>query len=289
MVNRCGRGQQVRRNVESGGKLRRGQQVRTWSTGCGETWSQAGRLRRGQQVRRNVVSRCDETWGQQVRRDVVNRCGRGQVRRNVESGGQLRRGQQVRRDVVNRCRNAVSRCGKRGQPVRKTRSAGAGNAVNRCVERGQQVRRNTVFANVLKVLRTLPDLPDLPDLSRKGEREESRWRRALPLTRHAATGFSSTPDFSSLNLSPASTIGGGGGLCPRSRHSPSARRPARSASGSTSFDGTAATGGRGVPHRSRRRRYVDTRAGAVRLPDAGGARFAVSVSSATSAIEESRS
>ena len=140
MVNRCGRGQQVRRNVESGGKLRRGQQVRTWSTGCGETWSQAGRLRRGQQVRRNVVSRCDETWGQQVRRDVVNRCGRGQVRRNVESGGQLRRGQQVRRDVVNRCRNAVSRCGKRGQPVRKTRSAGAENAVSRCGKRGQQVR-----------------------------------------------------------------------------------------------------------------------------------------------------
>ena len=78
------------------------------------------------------------------------------------------------------------------------------------------MRRNTVFANVLKVLRTLPDLPDLPDLSRKGEREESRWRRALPLTRHAATGFSSTPDF--LIVEPQPSIddrGAEGGLCPR--------------------------------------------------------------------------
>ena len=307
MVSRCGELETWSTGAAkrgSAGSWRRGQQVRTWSTGAAkrgvrreaETWStgadvvnrlrrnvesggqtetwSTGATKRGQQVRRNVGSAGAARRGQQVR--TWSGAAKRGVRRAAEtwSAGAARRGQQVQ---------------KRGQPVRKTRSAGAENAVNRCVERGQQVRRNTVFANVLKVLRTLPDLPDLPDLSRKGEREESRWRRALPLTRHAATGFSSTPDFSSLNLSPASTIGGGGGLCPRSRHSPSARRPARSASGSTSFDGTAATGGRGVPHRSRRRRYVDTRAGAVRLPDAGGARFAVSVSSATSAIEESRS
>ena len=194
-VNRCGRGstgadagltgaakrgQQVRRNVESGGELRRGQPVRRDVVSrCGETWS-AGAARRGQPVRRDVVSRCGETW----------------------SAGTARRGQQVQ---------------KRGQPVRETRSAGAGNAVNRCVERGQRVRRNTVFANVLKVLRTLPDLPDLPDLSRKGEREESRWRRALPLTRHAATGFSSTPDFLIVEPQPSIDDRGRRGALPRLR------------------------------------------------------------------------
>ena len=100
--------------------------------------------------------------------------------------------------MVNRCgrcsavrfEEAWSAGAERGQPVRKTWSAGAENAVNRCGKRGQQVRKSTDFTNVLKALRVLPDLPDLPDLSRKGEREESRWRRALPLTRHAATGFS---------------------------------------------------------------------------------------------------
>ena len=108
---------------------------------------------------------------------MVNRCGRCSAVNRCEeawSAGAKKRGQPVR---------------ERGQPVRKTRSAGAENAVNRCGKRGQQVRRSTDFTNVLKALRVLPDLPDLPDLSRKGEREESRWRRALPLTRHAATGF----------------------------------------------------------------------------------------------------
>ena len=218
----------------SAGAARRGQPVRRDVVSrCGETWS-AGAARRGQPVRRDVVSRCGETWsagaarrGQPVRRDVVSRCG------ETWSAGAARRGQPVRRDVVSRCgetwsagaarrgqpvrRDVVSRCRKRGQPVQETRSAGAGNAVNRCVERGQRVRRNTVFANVLKVLRTLPDLPDLPDLSRKGEREESRWRRALPLTRHAATGFSSTPDFLIVEPQPSIDDRGRRGALPRLR------------------------------------------------------------------------
>ena len=112
VVNRCRTcGQQVRRNVESGGELRRGQPVRRDVVSrCGETWS-AGAARRGQPVRRDVVSRCGETW----------------------SAGAARRGQPVRRDVVSRCGetwsagagNAVSRCGKCGQQVRGTRSTGA--------------------------------------------------------------------------------------------------------------------------------------------------------------------
>jgi len=124
---------------------------------------------------------------------VVNRCGRY--------------------SAVNRCEEAWSAGAERGQPVPKTWSAGAENAVNRCRKRGQQVRRSTDFTNVLKVLRVLPDLPDLPDLSRKGEREESRWRRALPLTRHAATGFSlHTGLFHRWTPAPRRRFGGRGGI-----------------------------------------------------------------------------